>query len=79
MERWQDALHQSITTVDELVARFGAEHIDREAVEKAIDKFNLRITPAALAAFEQRRTGGPPAKPTKRIMRSCLVDYYPDG
>jgi lysine 2,3-aminomutase len=48
MERWQEILHKSLTTVDELVMRFGAEHIDREALGKAIDKFNLRITPAAL-------------------------------
>jgi lysine 2,3-aminomutase len=57
MERWQEILQQSLTTVDELVARFGAEHVDREAVEKAIDKFNLRITPAALA---QIRAAGDP-------------------
>ncbi|MGH7459932.1 MAG: KamA family radical SAM protein [Longimicrobiales bacterium] len=57
MERWQEVLQQSLTTVDELIARFGAEHIDREAVEKAIDKFNLRITPAALA---QIRAPGDP-------------------
>src|SRR5690606_28231950 len=48
METWQDILHQSLTTVDDLVERFGAENVDRDAVEKAIDKFNLRITPAAL-------------------------------
>ncbi|MGH7461571.1 MAG: KamA family radical SAM protein, partial [Longimicrobiales bacterium] len=57
MERWQETLQQSLTTVDELMARFGAEHVDREAVEKAIDKFNLRITPAALA---QIRAPGDP-------------------
>ncbi|MBI4545922.1 MAG: KamA family radical SAM protein [Gemmatimonadetes bacterium] len=48
METWQQILQQSLTTVDELVERFGAENIDREAVQKAIDKFNLRITPAVL-------------------------------
>jgi len=49
MESWQEILRQSVTTVDELVERFGAENIDREAVQRAIDRFNLRITPAALA------------------------------
>ena len=49
MESWQEILRQSVTTVDELVERFGAENIDRDAVQKAIDRFNLRITPAALA------------------------------
>ncbi|MGH7443840.1 MAG: KamA family radical SAM protein [Longimicrobiales bacterium] len=49
MESWQEILRQSVTTVDELVERFGAENIDREAVQQAIDRFNLRITPAALA------------------------------
>src|SRR5688500_626342 len=53
MERWQDILHGSLTTVDELIERFGAEHVDRHAVEKAIDKFNLRITPAALAQIQK--------------------------
>src|SRR5687768_5358652 len=53
MERWQETLQQSLVTVDELIERFGAEHIDREAVEKAIDKFNLRITPAALAQIKK--------------------------
>ena len=57
MERWQEVLQQSLTTVDELIERFGAEHIDREAIEKAIDKFNLRITPAALT---QIRSPGDP-------------------
>jgi lysine 2,3-aminomutase len=53
MERWQETLQQSLTTVDELIERFGDEHIDREAVERAIDKFNLRITPAALAQIKK--------------------------
>jgi lysine 2,3-aminomutase len=53
MERWQDILQQSLTTVDELVERFGVENIDRAAVEQAIDKFNLRITPAALAQIKK--------------------------
>ena len=53
METWQDILRQSLTTVDELVERFGEEHVDRDAVQRAIDKFNLRITPAALAQIQQ--------------------------
>jgi lysine 2,3-aminomutase len=55
METWQDILRQSVTTVDELVERFGEANIDREAVARAIDTFNLRITPAAL---EQIRRPG---------------------
>ena len=53
MERWQDILQESLTTVDELIERFGVENIDRAAVEQAIDKFNLRITPAALAQIKK--------------------------
>src|SRR5688572_23839947 len=53
MERWQETLQQSLVTVDELIERFGSEDIDREAVAKAIDKFNLRITPAALAQIKK--------------------------
>jgi len=57
MEKWQDILRQSITTVDDLVDRFGEENVDRDAVQRAIDTFNLRITPAAL---EQIREVGDP-------------------
>jgi lysine 2,3-aminomutase len=53
MDRWQDILKDSLTTVDDLVERFGADNVDREAVQKAIDRFNLRITPAALAQIER--------------------------
>ncbi|MBI3082191.1 MAG: KamA family radical SAM protein, partial [Gemmatimonadetes bacterium] len=53
MEKWQEILQQSLTTVDELVQRFGIENIDREAVQKAIDSFNLRITPAALKVIKK--------------------------
>ncbi len=38
------------------------------------------ILPEALAAFEQRRRGGPPAKPVPRRRRpQGMVDYYPDN
>jgi lysine 2,3-aminomutase len=52
-EGWQAALKKSVTTVDELIERFGADEIDREAVQRAIDSFNLRITPAALETIER--------------------------
>ena len=48
MTYWQESLRESVTTVDELVKRFGVEHIDQEAVQRAIDGFNLRITPEML-------------------------------
>jgi len=50
---WQEALRGSLTTVDELVERFGADNVDRVAVEQAIERFNLRITPAALAQIKE--------------------------
>jgi lysine 2,3-aminomutase len=53
METWQEVLRQSLTTVDELVDRFGKENVDRDAVQRAIDKFNLRITPAVLAQIKE--------------------------
>jgi lysine 2,3-aminomutase len=37
-----------VTTVDELVKRFGVDYIDPEAVQRAVDGFNLRITPEML-------------------------------
>jgi lysine 2,3-aminomutase len=45
---WQESLRESVTTVDELVKRFGVDQIDQEAVQQAIDGFNLRITPEML-------------------------------
>lgn len=52
MDRWQDVLKESLTTVDELVERFGEENVDRAAVQHAIEHFNLRITPAALSQIK---------------------------
>jgi lysine 2,3-aminomutase len=57
MEQWQEILRGSLTTVDELIERFGAEAIDRDAVEQAMDKFNLRMTPAVLQQLQ--RPGDP--------------------
>ena len=53
MANWQQVLKKSITDVDQLIEMFGDENIDREAVQNAIDTFNLRITPAALASIRQ--------------------------
>jgi len=53
MANWQQVLKKSITDVDQLIEMFGNENIDREAVQNAIDRFNLRITPAALASIRQ--------------------------
>jgi lysine 2,3-aminomutase len=53
METWQDILKGSLTTVDELVARFGEANVDRAAVQRAIDRFNLRLTPAVLAQIRE--------------------------
>jgi len=53
MDNWQQILKQSLTTVDELVERFGEENIDRNEVQKAIEAFNLRITPGALRLIKE--------------------------
>jgi lysine 2,3-aminomutase len=53
MGNWQQVLNKSVTSVDQLIELFGEENIDREAVQQAIDSFNLRITPAALKAIEE--------------------------
>lgn len=53
MGNWQQALRSSITSVDQLIEMFGEDKIDREAVQQAIDKFNLRITPAALKTIKK--------------------------
>mgnify|MGYP000005857589 CR=1 FL=1 len=49
MGNWQEKLRESVTTVDQLIERFGADKVgDPLKLQQAIDKFNLRITPAAL-------------------------------
>lgn len=55
MSKWQDILKNSVTTVDQLVERFGVDAIgDPGRVQQAIDNFNLRITPAALQFIEKQ-------------------------
>jgi lysine 2,3-aminomutase len=53
MGNWQQVLNKSVTSVDQLIELFGEENIDREAVQQAIDSFNLRITPAALKSIKE--------------------------
>ena len=48
MSYWQESLRESVTTVDELVKRFGLATVEPEGVQRAIDGFNLRITPDLL-------------------------------
>jgi lysine 2,3-aminomutase len=57
MDEWQGILKKSLTTTDGLVERFGEEAVDRYEVEKAIAKFNMRISPAALSLI--RKPGDP--------------------
>lgn len=77
MENWQKILKESLATVDELVARFGVDHVDREQVERAIRSFNLRITPAALSLI---RTPGDPfwnqyvPTPEENVVEDGIVD-----
>jgi hypothetical protein len=37
----------------------------------------LRVTPEAIAAFEQRRSATTPPAPPKRKRRQAVIDYYP--
>ncbi|MCJ7629636.1 MAG: KamA family radical SAM protein [Longimicrobiales bacterium] len=53
MDNWQKILKESLTSVDDLVERFGEENIDRDEVQRAVEKFNLRITPAALDLIKE--------------------------
>jgi lysine 2,3-aminomutase len=49
MSDWQQILkNQSVATLAQLAERFGTEHIDVEALGEAFDRFQMRITPAAL-------------------------------
>jgi hypothetical protein len=36
------------------------------------------VSAEALAAFEQRRAGGPPPKPVRRKRQPAMVDFFPD-
>jgi len=77
MDNWQQILKRGLTTVDELVERFGEENIHREEVEKAIQAFNLRITPAALDLI---RAPGDPVwnqyvpSPMENLVEDGIVD-----
>jgi len=58
MSDWQKILKDgSIDTLDKLVAKFGPEAIDVEALRPAFENFQMRITPAAL---EQIKAVGDP-------------------
>jgi lysine 2,3-aminomutase len=77
MEHWQQILKQSLTTVDDLVERFGEENVDRNELKKAVEAFNLRITPAALDLI---RAPGDPIwnqyvpTPAENVVQDGLVD-----
>lgn len=45
---WQKRLSEGIDSVDQLVERFGTQAADRDALDEAVDRFNLRITPDLL-------------------------------
>ena len=61
MSDWQKNLHQGVDSLEKLHAyvaeRFGAEVADREidvaALQPAFDKFQMRITPAALDLIQE--------------------------
>ncbi|MEX2325175.1 MAG: KamA family radical SAM protein, partial [Gemmatimonadaceae bacterium] len=54
MSEWQKTLRdQSIATLEKLAEKFGAEHIDVEALRPAFDNFQMRLTPAALDAIKE--------------------------
>lgn len=77
MENWQKILKESLTTVEELVERFGAENVDRAAVEQAVRTFNLRITPQALSLI--RKPGDPfwnqyVPTPAENLVEDGMVD-----
>ena len=38
----------------------------------------LRITPAAITAFERLRSAGTPPAPRRRKKKTAKVDYFPD-
>ena len=55
MAEWQKLLHErTVRSVKQLVDRFGPEHFpEPERLQEAIDKFELRISPAMLDLIEE--------------------------
>jgi len=52
MSDWQKSLHESVDTMDKLVARYGSDVIDAEGLQPAFDNFQMRITPHVLATIK---------------------------
>lgn len=48
MSEWQTKLSEGLVSADALLEHLGATDVDREAVRKAVDGFNLRVTPELL-------------------------------
>jgi lysine 2,3-aminomutase len=49
MSEWQKRLSEGIASVDQLFERFAMDGVDHEAVVRAVDRFNLRVTPELLS------------------------------
>ena len=48
MSEWNKIVHQGVDTLDKAVEKFGAELIDKEALQPAFDNFQMRISPNVL-------------------------------
>src|SRR5215218_139342 len=51
MSEWNKIVHQGVDTLDKAVEKFGAELIDKEALQPAFDNFQMRLSPNVLAAL----------------------------
>ena len=51
MSEWNKIVHQGVDTLDKAVEKFGAELIDKEALQPAFDNFQMRLSPNVLEAM----------------------------
>ena len=51
MSEWNKIVHQGVDTLDKAVEKFGAELIDKEALQPAFDNFQMRISPNVLSVL----------------------------
>jgi lysine 2,3-aminomutase len=51
MSEWNKIVHQGVDTLDKAVEKFGAELIDKAALQPAFDNFQMRISPNVMSVL----------------------------
>src|SRR3569833_195908 len=53
MSEWQKVLHESVDNLEKLRDRFGGDVIDVDALQPAIDNYQMRLTPNVLGTIKE--------------------------